>query len=251
MNRTKTIAAGAALVVLAAAPAAVATARPTAPPDDRATAEQRRALPFSTSKLLFELNATARDMGVQALLDAEGWETAAIYNPDGKLLLRVRADGSIGKIGVTELFFESAEPSLDDLPMAKLLKMFPEGRYAVVGRTPEGQRIVGTAELTHDIPAAAVVVRPRDGAVTDHRHTVIDWKPVTRPKGIDITGYHVIVEHEDPLRNFEVDLPAWVTKVEVPRHFLAPGTAYKLEVIAIERGDNQTLVESEFRTRRR
>lgn len=250
MNRKSKIAAGAVLVVLATGvPGAVATA--TVGAGERPSAEQRRALPFTKAKLLFELNASARDMGVQALLDAEGWETAAIYNPEGKLLLRVRADGSIGKIGVTELFFESAEPSLDDLPKAELLKMFPEGRYAIVGRTPEGQSIVGTAELTHDIPAAPRVLQPPDGAVVDHRNMVVDWKPVTRPAGIDIMGYHVIVEHPDPLRNFEVDLPAWVTKVHVPREFLKPGTSYKLEVIAIERGDNQTLVESEVTTRRR
>ncbi|WP_109508530.1 hypothetical protein [Nocardioides speluncae] len=247
MNRKTKIAAGAVLVTLAAGvPGAIATTGA-----DERPADQRRALPFTKSKLLFELNATARDMGVQALLDAEGWETAQIYSPDGKLLLRVRADGSIGKIGVTELFFESAEPSLDDLPKAKLFKMFPEGRYAIVGRTPEGRMIVGAAELTHDIPAAAAVVKPREGALVDRRNTVIDWKPVTRPAGIDIVGYQVIVEREDPLRVLSVDVPRWVTRVVVPPQFLQYGTDYKLEVIAIERGDNQTITESEFRTRRR
>jgi len=80
---------------------------------------------FSEAKILIELNSTAQDAGIQMLLDGEGWEQVTVYGPDGGRLMHIRALRSVGKIGVTELFFESAEPSLADLPLKDLLKMFP------------------------------------------------------------------------------------------------------------------------------
>ncbi len=109
-------------------------------------------IPFSRAKILIELNATAQDAGIQMLIDGEGWKQVQVYSPEGEKVLDVRPRGSIGVIGITELFFESAEPSLQDLPLEELLEMFPEGQYWVFGRTAEGQRMWGTAELSHDIP---------------------------------------------------------------------------------------------------
>jgi Fibronectin type III domain len=110
--------------------------------------------------------------------------------------------------------------------------------------------MVGTARLTHDIPAGPTVVVPTEGAVTSVDDTVIDWDPVVEPAGIEIAGYQVIVELEEPLRVFSVDLPASVTAVTVPPEFLKPGTDYKFEVLAIARGGgrNQTITESTFTT---
>ena len=54
--------------------------------------------------------------------------------------MQVRATSSVGRIGVTELFFESAETSLEDLPLKDLLRMFPEGRYRLVGETTTAAR---------------------------------------------------------------------------------------------------------------
>lgn len=151
---------------------------------------------------------------------------------------------------MTELFFESAEPSLDDLPLKDLLRMFPEGRYRLVGETTDGGEIIGTARLTHDIPAGPTVVTPEEGAVIRVDDTLIDWEPVVKPAGIEIAGYQVIVELPEPLRVFSVDLPAPVTSVTVPPEFLKPGTEYKFEILAIAKrgGRNQTITESSFTT---
>ena len=210
--------------------------------------EQGRTIRFDTTKILFELNATAQDAGIQALLDAGGWETATVISPNGATLLEVQADGAVGDIGVTELFFESAEPSLADLPLDELLAMFPEGRYRFVGRTVEGDRLVGSALLSHDIPTGPTVLSPTEGAITDPGDTVISWEPVTEPSGIEITGYQVIVELPEPLRVFSVDLPAADTSVTVPSEFLEAGTDYKIEVIAIADNLNQTITEGTFTT---
>lgn len=121
---------------------------------------------FSEAKILIELNATAQDAGIQMLLDGEGWERATVYSPDGKKVMNIRARGGVGDIGVTELFFESAEPSLADLPLADLLEMFPEGKYRIVGVTVDGKDMVGTAVLSHDIPGGPHVVAPRAGLRT-------------------------------------------------------------------------------------
>jgi hypothetical protein len=208
-------------------------------------------LEFDVALIRIEKNATARDAGIQILLDAEDWKRVTIYLPHGgPRIMEVRARHSIGRIGVTELFFESAEPSLEDLPLKDLLRMFPEGRYRLVGETTDGREMVGTALLTHDIPAGPTVVAPEEGAVTQVDDTLIDWEPVVSPVGIEISGYQVIVELPEPLRVFSVDLPASVTSVTVPPEFLKPGTEYKFEVLVIAKGGgrNQTITESTFST---
>lgn len=205
-------------------------------------------LRFSIARILVELNSTDRDAGIQMLLDGEGWEQATVYRPDGKRIMDVRARGSVGDLGITELFFESEEPWLAELPLKRLLKKFPAGRYRIEGRTVDGKSIVGTAVLSHDIPAGPEVTSPAENEITDPNNTVIDWEPVVEPAGIKIRGYQVIVELPKPLRTFSVDLPPTVTAVTVPAEFLEPGTGYKYEVLAVARNRNQTITESTFST---
>lgn len=214
----------------------------------QADTDGRQRLQFSRAKILFELNASAQDAGIQALLDGEGWDEVKVIGPDGQLLLSIEAEGSVGDIGVTELFFESAEPSLADLPLDELQAMFPEGRYRFRGTTVEGQRLVGSAMLSHDIPGKPNVVSPAEGGVLDPANAVIAWDPVTEPAGIEIAGYQVIVELPDPLRVFSVDLPAGDTSVTVPAEFLEPDTEYKFEVLAVATNANQTIHEGTFST---
>lgn len=208
----------------------------------------RRPVRLETARILFEVNATAQDAGIQMLLDGEGWEQLTVLAPDGGRLMAVRARGGIGDVGVTELFFESAEPSLADLPIDELLAMFPEGKYRIEGTTAEGRAMVGTATLSHDIADSPHVVAPPDGGVTDPADTVIDWDPVVEPAGIRIAGYQLIVELPEPLRVFSVDLPASVTSVTVSPEFLDPGTDYQFEVLAVAEGGNQTITEGTFTT---
>jgi hypothetical protein len=204
---------------------------------------------FEVTKIFIEFNATAKDVGIQLMLDGEGWEHASLFGPnDGDKLMDLTAHGSVGKLGVTELFFEGEEPSLAELPLKDFLALFPEGEYRVVGRTVDGQEIVGASELSHEIPPAPDVVTPREGAVTNPDDTVIDWSPVDEPAGIEIAGYQATVELEEPLRVFSVDLPADVTKVTVPAEFLMAGMEYKLEVLAIADNGNQTITEATFST---
>ncbi len=154
----------------------------------RADHPTARVLRFAEAKILFELNATAQDAGIHVLLDGEGWDRVEVFSPDHELLLEIEVAGSVGNIGVTELLFESAEPSLADLPLDELQAMFPEGKYRFVGTTVEGQRLAGSASLSHELPEPNVV-SPAEGAVIDPDDAVIDWQPVTEPAGITIAGF--------------------------------------------------------------
>lgn len=244
----RTIALGAALTALTAGAVSAVTFTPTAAGTEPVV--PRGAKPLSEARILFELNATARDAGIQMLLDGENWRWMKVYDTEGKLMLRVQPSGSVADIGMTELFFESAEPSLADLPLAGLFKKFPEGDYTVVAKTVEGDTLVGIAPLTHEIPGSAKVRSPKKGATTSAKSTMVKWKPVTRPAGITIDHYQVIVETaDDPLRILSLEVDADVSQVAVPPTFLQPHTEYKLEVIAVEESLNQTITESTFRTR--
>ena len=73
VSKRASIAAVAAVVALMAA-ASVASA------NQDTTAQTPR---LSQAKILSELNATAQDAGIQALLDAEGWDHGEVFSPDG------------------------------------------------------------------------------------------------------------------------------------------------------------------------
>ncbi|HEV8577742.1 MAG TPA: fibronectin type III domain-containing protein [Thermoanaerobaculia bacterium] len=209
-------------------------------------AEKR--IPLSEATIIVELNATAQDVGVQVFLDGEAWRSMKIFDPKGRKLVDVSNMGSVGALGMTELFFESEEPSLDELPLDEFLALFPAGQYSFVGETVDGEKISGRARFTHAIPDGPVIIAPTAGSIVDPANAVIRWQAVANPPGSEIVGYQVIVEREDPFRNFQATVPATATSVTVPPQFLEAGTDYKFEVLAIEAGGNQTISEGSFRT---
>ena len=198
------------------------------------------------AKFFIEFNATDNDMGVQADFGGPSWEAMEIVSPDGRKVFHVDR-GSLKELGLSELLYESEEPSLDDLPREQFMALFPEGEYEFIGKTIEGDELESTATLTHNIPDAPVIISPADGPA-DPSNTVVEWKPVTGPAGIEIAGYQVTVEREDPPRVFSVDVPGTSTSVTVPAYFLESGTKYTLEVLAIEAGGNRTITVSSFET---
>ena len=205
-------------------------------------------IPFAKAKIIFEFNSTGQDLGIQVSLDGEPWKNIKVVSPNGRILLEVEGKGTLRKFGLTELFVESNEPSFDEVPREDILDLFPAGEYKFFGKTVEGDKLVGTATLTHNIPDGPVIVSPLQGDVVDPNNTVINWNAVTTPLGINIVGYQVIVEGGNPSRTFDVKLPGTATSVTVPPEFLEPGTEYIFEVLAIEIGGNQTITEGSFST---
>jgi hypothetical protein len=200
-------------------------------------------IPFSKAKIIFEFNSTAEDLGIQVTLDGDPWNEIWIKDPKGRTILEVEGSGSLKNFGLTELFAESNEPNFADMSKEEILARFPAGVYRFFGRTVEGDRLVGTATLTHNIPDGPVIVSPAQGAVVDPNATVITWNLVTTPLGINIVGYQIVVDGGNPARRFDVTVPATATQVTVPPEFLESGTPYNFEVLAIEESGNQTITE--------
>lgn len=201
---------------------------------------------FSKAKIIFEFNASGPDLGIQVSLDGEPWHEIKIVDPKGRTMLDIEAKGRLKKFGLTELFAESNEPNFAEVPAQDILDRFPAGVYEFSGKTVEGEKLVGTATLTHDIPngPSNVVATPMGSS------RLISW---TAPTGSlagqsNIVGYQVIVERADndtlgaATRVFDVKLPN-VTSVTVPSQFLESGREYKFEVLAIEEGGNQSITE--------
>jgi hypothetical protein len=221
---------------------AAATANPT-----RRTEAAVKPLRLADATMIVEVNATDGDAGLQLFLDGEPWRTMTISGPDGRRLLEVSAKGRLGRHGLTELFSESSEPPFGRLPLRRFKARFPEGRYTFVGRTVEGRRLLGSARLSHDIPDGPEIVSPAAGAAVPRDNVLASWSRVAERGGVDVVGYRAIVEREDPLRVFSVDLPASATSVTIPSQFLESGIEHKLEVQAIEASGNQTITEISFR----
>lgn len=215
------------------------------------SAEQEKAqarIPLSAAKIIIELNDSAQDIGVQIFLDGESWRSMKIFDPRGRKIFDVFSSGSVGTLGVTELFFESNEPSIAELPVDEFLALFPAGLYSFAGVTIEGDKITGRAQLTHAIPEGPEIITPLEGAVVSPSNTVITWRPVADPPESRIVEYQVIVERTNPKRVLQLNVPAATTSLKVPPEFLESGTDYIFEVLAIETGGNQTITEGAFRT---
>jgi len=220
------------------------------------TAPQLWAEPFSQAKIIIEVNASAEDGGIQIFVDGVGWNRLEVFDPGGQKIFDVSGSNSVGVTGVTELFFESAEPSFQDLPLDQLLARFREGNYQFEGRTVGGERLTGKATLKHNIPAGPRIISPLEGkTLLPTVPVVIDWNPVTNAfpgtnLSVTVVGYQVIVERVKPrpLLVFNVNLPATVTQVTVPAEFIQANADYKVEVLAIEQSGNQTITESGFKT---
>ena len=198
---------------------------------------------FSEARIYIEYNDSANDLGFHVSLDAEDWRSLRIVNPLGRTVFEVEGQGAYRELGMTELFFEGAEPSLDEVPLADLLALMPEGKYRFIGVTTGGGTLFSTAILSHAVPdGPAVSAEVGDDAV------VIRWSPVSAPpdgfpqKRIEIVGYQVIV---DP---FQVTLPGTSREVTLPAEFvesLGPGE-HPFEVLAIDAGGAQSITEGTF-----
>lgn len=195
-------------------------------------------IPFAKLNIFFEFNSTDNDLGVQLLLDGEPWGVVSGFDPGGRKIVEFFARGRMQQLGLTELFFESAEPSPQEV-----LALFPAGEYRFTGTTLEDERLVGTARLSQNLPPAPVFIWPTNGAQADRDEVVIRWRPIA-----GIASYQVIVANSDLGVELAVDLKPSVTRLRVPSEFLQGHTEYDVEVLAIGRNGNKTITQSSFLT---
>lgn len=193
-------------------------------------------IPFDDAEVFFEFNTTANDLGLQIFLDAQGWKKVRVSDPRTHEIVQIMAEGSLSELGITELRFESAEPS-----PAEVLAMFPPGDYEFRGRTVEGDRLVSEATLSHDF-LSAPSFSPSNGDVVDPNNTVVTWSAPGAER------VEIILENADLGHVFDVIVSGSITSLNVPPQFLRPGTEYKIEILAIAENGNRTIVESTFVT---
>jgi hypothetical protein len=228
-----------------------------------------QSIPLDEASVLAELNDTDGDLGFHALFDGEAWDRLIVSDPNGRQVLSVRPGGSLAEQGLTELFFESAEPEFAELTPEEFFERFPEGRYTITGRTLEGDRLEGRARFSHRMPAPAGGVLVSGVPLAEDcegedppavaEPVVIGWDPVTTahpeigsptaPAPIVIERYQLVVEREEPaLLIYSIDLPGDLASYEVtvPAEFIALGEEFKYEIVVRARIDNQTALESCF-----
>jgi len=227
------------------------------------TGREEQPIPLKEAKLNIEHNFTDEDTGFQGFVDSEGWDKLEVRDPEGKVVLRFEARGSLRSLGLTELFFETVEPANADVPLEEILATLPEGEYTFVGRAIEdGERAgktLGKALLTHDIPAGPELLSPAEGAtVSADEPLFVDWSEVDLSitgSPVSVISYQLIIEKDEAphphmigKRGLSMYLPPTQTSMTVPEEFLEPATAYQWEVLAVEESGNQTLSSGSFQT---
>jgi hypothetical protein len=226
---------------------------------------------FEEGKLFIELNNTDGDLGIHGKLDGGPWTRAEFLDVDGNRMFHLVPKRGIRKQGLTEIFFESAEPTFDETSPEAFFSRFPEGTYFIEG-TLKGADLVNEIEFTHLLPAPPGGIMINDTAydpdVVDcdegpipavEEPIVISWDPVTTShpelgrtgEAVVIDRYQVVVEREetdekDFVRILSIDLPPDATEMDIPEMFIALGEEFKFEVLAREESGNQTAVEGCF-----
>jgi hypothetical protein len=216
---------------------------------------------FSKSDIYFELNATDGDAGLHGILDGDAWKSAKIKGPGGTFdVIRAQSNQDSPEFGMTELFFESNEPPLEERSFAELTALFPAGLYKFVGTSTANQPMRAEDTLTTAMPCPAIVRTPR----LVSGDLAISWRlqrgNYDPDSGVCSAGNAVtpifiqaFFELSNPTtgesRKFAVDLPASARTVEVPEELLL-GIDFddfdeKAEVIVVGTGGNRTAIEVE------
>jgi hypothetical protein len=225
--------------------------------------------PFKFANIHFETNSSACDMGIQILFDTDGVTEGKVEDPNEQVVYSFQtALGMEQTHDQTEGFQEHVEPPITDLEdalgcepspdaisLAQLLTVWPAGIYDFEG-TSGGVLSEGTAKLTHKVPAGPVITAPADGAIVPHdQPLVIRWRKVTTPiiptlGPVTIVGYHVLVKDLSPPASpgrvpaqLDADVSKDETTFTVPKQYLEPNRMYEFEILATEKGNNQTITE--------
>jgi hypothetical protein len=226
--------------------------------------EDEQEIPFEEASLFFELNDTDGDLGIHGFVDGDEWKKLEIEDPFERSMLHVQVQGRLRRQGLTEVFFESAEPSFDELAPTEFFKRFPEGEYEISGVTLDGDELESVVVLSHVMPAPASNLTlsgipaaencDADPLPSVSAPVTIGWDPVTQSHptvgksgAVEVVMYQLIVEREDPsLLVFSVDLPPNVTEFEIPPEFTELGDEFKFELLTRSASGNQTATESCF-----
>lgn len=188
--------------------------------------------------ILLEVNET--DLDAEIVLEInfdDGIQRLSIWDPNKRRVLNLNARDR-GRIGLSEVIIETAEPDIKSM-----LNAYPEGEYIVLVKTVFGDRLIGTAELLHDLlPAPSF--SPSEGELVDpNADLVVTWDPVAEAK-----SYTIEIKQDDLDVNITAKLDSDVTNFSVPTDFLAPGTEYEIGIATEAPNGNISVTEGTFQT---
>jgi hypothetical protein len=219
--------------------------------------------------LRIEINATDGDVGFHGKFDGDAWGSMKIKTPNGKTIFDLKASKGLKSQGLTEDFFESDEPNCVEQPLREFLERFPAGSYSFQGRTIDGEKLEGEADVSHALPGAPTVGASVNAVVmiqwapggtlgNCHDQSLVDDGTIPDPATVPVDTWEVTVEPDEderealglPLRVFTVQLPFAQQSVTVPSEYLQPYIDAGIETFKFEvgakAGENQTFTESSF-----
>jgi len=223
-------------------------------------------LEFAEAELFFELNNTDGDLGIHSAMDGGPWTNLRYEDANGENLLEITLQGAMAEQGLTQLFFESAEPTFDELAPSDFFARFPGGMYSLKGISVDGANLESKTELSQVIPSAPVVYigrnpsGPSEGCkdvdaenppvfLNQDGQLNISWDPVTSSHPtvgvageITIDSYLFVFATENI--NIEVELNAGTTAYMVPAEFINSGDLVKLEILVKDDTHNQVATEA-------
>lgn len=197
-------------------------------------------IPFDEARLFFELNDTDGDLGIHGKIDGDEWKWIEIEDTRERRMMKIRANGRLRRQGVTELFFESAEPDFEELDPEIFFDRFPEGWYEIEGRSLDGEELESEVYLSHVIPAApaGVTVNGEDAAedcdaeelpevtppvrlswaavANAHEELGRDPDSVLADHGISVIYYEVVLEIDEADFKSSIIVPSYITEVDLP-----------------------------------
>lgn len=192
---------------------------------------------FDEASLILEVNETDGDAEIVVNVESEeALSRLRIFDARGKEILDLRSKDR-GKIGLSEIAVESAEPSIDGV-----LAAYPEGVYKLRARTVDGAKIDAEATLSHELlPAPSF--GPANGEVVDPDNVLITWLGVP-----GAAAYIVEIEQDDLDVNLTTKLSAGATSFSIPIGFLQPGIEYEVGVATVSPNGNIAVAEGSFTT---
>jgi hypothetical protein len=199
---------------------------------------QRPTLPFKEEAMTIEYTATSDEAVIVIAAETEEVvRSFRIKGPQGTAILDMRSES--GKpVAVSGFVLEMAETTKQTV-----FADYSAGRYDIQGRTLAGQKVVGSATLSHLLLRPPALNYPKEGdqgvPIDD---LVVSWAPVQHA-----VCYRVGIEQGET-DGIVVVVPPTKASFKVPEGLLLPDTETQVEVGAVGANGNCTLVEAVFRT---
>lgn len=203
----------------------------------------RDRLQLAGEALVLEYSVTFGEATLKLEAESEQpLERVRMNAPDGAPVFDIVAPNG-RQLALSGFILETRELSPETL-----LESYPAGVYALSGRTSRGEPIEGSAQLSHVLPAAPVVLYPTEGALgVPAKGLRVRWSTEAATEA-GVSAYQISLEQDDN-DGMSARVPGHTGSFLVPDGVLRRGVETQVEIAAIGANGNRTLVEVTFTTR--